>query len=310
MIKVFLDWESSLDRNIMAHEFEVVDNPLNADIVVYQSTDRGKGIIPFEKKIYLAVEPPGANEHRNWAYSHFDDYFLVACFNPDPSKKNQIVICKEPEKWPLGWWGPEYPCQEREVTEVRKNIYWAGHTFRDKEHNLEAHGAENISHLRQEFYTEMMKFFPGSQFHIPNMGLNPGVYDGLNVNWRTAKIKEIEDSDCDFVLALEHVRYPGYISEKLMDGMVADRVPIFLGEPNIEKYVPANCFIDLRPFYVDKQIKYNELVNFINSITVEQYNEYLRNIREFRKKLFNQQDRLSADLTYRVIDYIKENYHG
>lgn len=310
MVKIHVDWEAMIDIPTLKEKFEVEPSPEKADLIIYQSTDRTPYQIDFKKKIYLAVEPPGANDHRNWCYAHFKDYFCVAAF--DPKGLNEIPLTTEPEKFPLGWWGDEYPCKEREITEVNKAVYWAGHVFNDRLNSLEAHGAENMAHIRYPLYETLSQAFPESEFHIPNLGIgliaNP--FYPASENWRVEKIKEIERSKADFVLAVEHVRYPNYISEKLFDGMIADRVPLFLGEPTIEKFVPTNCFVDLRQFYRDKVFHYDELVEFIKKMTKEEYMEYLKNIRVFRKTLFNQQARLKIELTKRVMKYIEENYHG
>lgn len=51
-----------------------------------------------------------------------------------------------------------------------------------------------------------------------------------------------------FALALENCVYPGYVSEKLFDCLFAGCVPIYLGAPDVERYVPPAAFVDLRRF--------------------------------------------------------------
>ena len=68
----------------------------------------------------------------------------------------------------------------------------------------------------------------------------------------------------------------GYVTEKIFDCFAAGIVPIYLGAPNIEKYVPKTCFIDRRDF-----ASMEDLYTFMKAMTKEQYNEYLRNIRAF-----------------------------
>lgn len=41
---------------------------------------------------------------------------------------------------------------------------------------------------------------------------------------------------------------PGYITEKLFDALIAGCIPVYWGAPNIDRYVPAECFIDARNF--------------------------------------------------------------
>lgn len=52
-----------------------------------------------------------------------------------------------------------------------------------------------------------------------------------------------------FVIAFEnYTGNLGYISEKLFDGLYGDCVPIYLGDTDIEHYVPADAFVDGRKF--------------------------------------------------------------
>ena len=63
----------------------------------------------------------------------------------------------------------------------------------------------------------------------------------------------------------------GYITEKIFDTLSARIVPIYLGAPNIDKYVDLETFIDRRKFKDDA-----ELANFITKMSEEQYNKYLK----------------------------------
>jgi hypothetical protein len=65
----------------------------------------------------------------------------------------------------------------------------------------------------------------------------------------------------------------GWITEKIFDCFTSRCVPIYLGSPNIIDYIPLNCFIDMRNFNT-----YDDLYLFLNSITEENYNQYLINI--------------------------------
>lgn len=68
----------------------------------------------------------------------------------------------------------------------------------------------------------------------------------------------------------------GYITEKIFDCFFANVVPIYWGADNITDYIPENTFIDRR-----KYKSLDELYEFINSITEEQYKKYLGAIKRF-----------------------------
>ncbi len=51
-----------------------------------------------------------------------------------------------------------------------------------------------------------------------------------------------------FTLAFENCIFPGYVTEKIFDAMLGGSVPIYLGAPDIEDFVPSGCFIDFRQY--------------------------------------------------------------
>lgn len=88
------------------------------------------------------------------------------------------------------------------------------------------------------------------------------------------KIKALSESY--FALAFENTRYPYYVTEKIFDVMKAGTVPVYLGAPNIEEFVPKECFINYDNFKNDA-----ELYSFLKALTVEQYQAYLTCIQDF-----------------------------
>jgi hypothetical protein len=60
------------------------------------------------------------------------------------------------------------------------------------------------------------------------------------------KLKTI--SNYKFGFCIENIEYPGYVTEKIIDCLVAGVVPIYLGAPDIEDFIPEECFINLRRF--------------------------------------------------------------
>lgn len=51
-----------------------------------------------------------------------------------------------------------------------------------------------------------------------------------------------------FALCFENVEFPGYVTEKVIDCLVAGVVPIYWGAPDIREFIPATCFVDARKF--------------------------------------------------------------
>lgn len=71
--------------------------------------------------------------------------------------------------------------------------------------------------------------------------------------------QEIDDkmktlSRMKFSICFENFNFPGYITEKIFDCFLTGSIPIYLGAPDIDKYVPAETFIDARKFGSFKEI--------------------------------------------------------
>ena len=62
-------------------------------------------------------------------------------------------------------------------------------------------------------------------------------------------------SNYRFTLTLENFVYPGYVTEKIFDALAAGSIPIYLGAPDIESFVPREAFIDLREFPSPSSLK-------------------------------------------------------
>src|SRR5262249_477022 len=66
-------------------------------------------------------------------------------------------------------------------------------------------------------------------------------------NGRMTKLDVI--SGYQFYLAFENSNAADYVSEKMFDGLIAGTVPVYLGAPNIDDYLPGrNCIIKVSDF--------------------------------------------------------------
>lgn len=80
-----------------------------------------------------------------------------------------------------------------------------------------------------------------------------------------------------FCICYENVGgLPGYITEKIFDAFTAGCVPVYWGAPNVQDYIPAECFIDRRAF-----ASHEELYAYLKGITEKRYREYQEAIRAF-----------------------------
>lgn len=111
-----------------------------------------------------------------------------------------------------------------------------------------------------------------------------------------------------FVIAFENAIYPDYVTEKLYHPLLAGAVPIYLGAPNIENFVPGdNCFVDVRNYKSPK-----ELALFIDKCFVDD-NEFLKfhkwRYEPFNKEFIRQEEQQKINIFSRLCKILIEKYN-
>ncbi len=79
-----------------------------------------------------------------------------------------------------------------------------------------------------------------------------------------------------FAVCFENMSYPGYVTEKIIDCLVAGLIPIYLGAPDISEFVPEEAFIDIRKFNT-----WQELDNYVESLTESKGMEMITSGQDF-----------------------------
>jgi hypothetical protein len=96
-----------------------------------------------------------------------------------------------------------------------------------------------------------------------------------------AKTKFEVYSRSKFSICFENARnIRGYITEKIFDCLFAGCVPIYLGDPAIEEFIPKACFIDFREFQ-NQSDPYGELYSYIKNMNEATFLEYQQAGRDF-----------------------------
>ena len=72
----------------------------------------------------------------------------------------------------------------------------------------------------------------------------------LEINNKLATIRNYK-----FALCFENGSYPGYITEKIIDCLVAGVIPIYRGAPDIQDYIDPHLYIDASHFETFKQME-------------------------------------------------------
>lgn len=73
-------------------------------------------------------------------------------------------------------------------------------------------------------------------------------------------------SQYQYSLCFENMPMNGYITEKIFDCLYAGTVPIYLGAPDIEHYIPPACFVDMRKF-----ASYKEAYTFVKHLPRDEW---------------------------------------
>jgi len=79
-----------------------------------------------------------------------------------------------------------------------------------------------------------------------------------------------------FALSFENMAMPGYITEKVFDCFFVGTIPIYLGAPDVKKYIPQSCFIDMRDFG-----SYAELHAYLSSLSDNDISSFRMAAREY-----------------------------
>jgi alpha(1,3/1,4) fucosyltransferase len=107
--------------------------------------------------------------------------------------------------------------------------------------------------------------------------LHDGWYDAARRAFRgVAESKSATLAQYDYAICFENMMLRGWITEKLFDCFFCGTIPVYLGAPDIEQYVPRACFVDMRDF-----ADYAELGEHLRSLPDHRRAEYREAARSF-----------------------------
>jgi hypothetical protein len=115
---------------------------------------------------------------------------------------------------------------------------------------------------------------------------HPGELDLYGNRWQNFNFKSYKGPVIQKAKVMPHYKFAicyentravhGYITEKIFDCFVNRCVPVYWGAPNIDNYVPKQCYIDRRTFATNDQ-----LYAFLTKMTEAAYNKYQQAITSF-----------------------------
>lgn len=115
--------------------------------------------------------------------------------------------------------------------------------------------------------------------------INGAIYRFWPKNWKVKQFPSYRGKLGDkrgtldkykFTISYENGIARGWISEKLLEVMLYGSVPVYLGDPEIEKIIPKECFIDKRDYPT-----YEALYQRMVEMGEEEHTKYLDAIEKF-----------------------------
>ena len=79
-----------------------------------------------------------------------------------------------------------------------------------------------------------------------------------------------------FSICFENMVLEGWVTEKLFDCLRAGTVPVYLGAPDVDRWVWPECYVDMRRF-----TSYEELREFLHSLSPAEIDAYREAAREY-----------------------------
>jgi len=322
------------DSHALDHtQVEYVEKEQDADFLLCCST------FPTHqdptKTILWQKESP-ITSHRRWTYDNFHLFHTVVTHHP--LGDNQIQFTDYPATYP--WMPVRTPIHIRENTTITKRtICYFGHANKHNADLEDRWGTTTLYGTRTYISEDLLdcdryvvygpttvpKFkIPGAimgesaKYHYKHWpGMNPVSkwselvpkceHSSQPSQW-LPKLHDINACGADFILVLENCLQPNLIADKLFDAVASDRVMLYLGEPHIERHVPPECFVDLRPIFdrTTRRIDARALLAITDNMTQQEYDGYIYAAREWRSaftesRWYEERAKLTARIVKRLV---------
>ena len=220
------------------------------------------------KTALLLFEPP-CNSKRNWDLLEHQKFDIVFTWYPNLIDNLKYFRIYLPIPIPVR-------------VESDKSL-----SFKDRKllagiiSNKQSFHEQSLYKVKIELITHLDQFHP-HDFDLFGFDWNPSLFRFLHMwlkgsrmhyrkikNYRgTVKSKWEIYAKYRFAICYENSSVQGYVSEKIFDAMVYGCVPIYLGAPDILKYIPSSLFVDRREFQNNL-----ELYDFLNSMSEKKHSE-------------------------------------
>jgi alpha(1,3/1,4) fucosyltransferase len=254
----------------------------------YGKKQKGYNVLLLSEPI--VVLPGQYNEH---IWQHFDHIFtLYDTFMARDNRFTKIPMFRS------GWASIDDTVTEN--MEEREKLY----PLKDRKNAICMINGNKSSYMTGELYSKRVEaalwFFYNSRIPLDVYGeppfFLPNYKGSLPKGVRLATTAQYR-----YNLCFENMNHPefalGYV-EKMLDCLETRTIPIYLGSPNVEQYIPKDCFIDFRDFD-----GFDSLNNYLSTMTDKRYMDYIKNIDQWAAR-----GGLRPYSWYTLYDYLIQYY--
>lgn len=154
--------------------------------------------------------------------------------------------------------------------ETREEYFEDSKKFRSKGLNLEK------TYGLREHYVD----FKEIDIYGPNWPLEMPNYRGV-LQPHSKKYEVLNQHKFNFII--ENAIVDNFISEKILDSFLSLCIPVYLGSPKVDEWIPKECYIDIRDFS-----NTDNLIDYLVKMSDKEYQFYVNNIKKYRKSLFEE----------------------
>lgn len=251
--------------------------------------------------VLFQSEPPLSNLITK-TYEYRSSYRAFFCFNP--SGDNEYEITSDPSCYP---YKPAGKLGQSHIYNAvfPRTVFYAGRrsAYMGTPNRFDS---INIYPLREKLGQEIINSQRGC---VVGQGWGKETKSVGGGDFRHQKQIDIQACNSGFVLAIENSILRNYVSEKIHDGFLSDRVTCYLGAPNIHELIPQGSFVDMMPFVnpeandidLDGFFSYIDALSFADVMSIQEH------AREFRKEADNRFRNARLETTKLVLEILSNN---
>lgn len=236
-------WMKYLHENSCSGKFALDNlNPKDVIVVQEENNEHGQDLVKLgaDPRVLMCLESPifASNFYDNIP-NNFKHRLL---FNGGTEHLYFPSFDNEDIKEPVPWNERKFLC----MVTANKHYGALGDQFKDSPSLNKA--METQLH---DYRYKAIEYFTFTQLCGGNM-FSSG-FDLYGRGWPEYLGKECADKlatirNYKFCLCFENGSYPGYITEKIIDCLVAGVIPVYMGAPDIKEYIPYNLFVHAKDF--------------------------------------------------------------